>query len=119
MNTRVRQIRNTLGLTQEDFAKKIDLKRSSLAGIEAGAVNLTDRNIKAICNTFNVNENWLVSGEGEMFNTLQEDKELLDFVINALADKNQFIKDTFLTLARLDESEWAVIEKIINNLKAK
>nr|WP_278001828.1 hypothetical protein [Clostridium botulinum] len=54
-----------------------------------------------------------------MFNTLQEDKELLNFVINALADKNQFVKDTFLTLARLDESEWAVIEKIINSLKSK
>ncbi|KEI94399.1 transcriptional regulator (plasmid) [Clostridium botulinum A2B3 87] len=119
MNTRVKQIRNSIGLTQEDFAKKIDLKRSSLANIESGSVKLTERNIKTICNTFNVNENWLVSGEGEMFNTLQEDKELLNFVINTLADKNQFIKDTFLTLARLDETEWAVIEKIINNLKAK
>ncbi|MBO0558969.1 XRE family transcriptional regulator [Clostridium botulinum] len=112
-------MRNVIGLTQEDFAKKIDLKRSSLASIEVGAVNLTERNIKTICNTFNVNENWLINGEGEMFNTLQEDKELLNFVINALADKNQFVKDTFLTLARLDESEWAVIEKIINSLKSK
>lgn len=117
MRNRVKVLRKKLGLTQEDFARKIDLNRSSLANIEIGNVNLTERNIKKICKEFNVSEDWLRNCNGEMFNNLQEDKELLDFVINIMADKNEFVKKTFLTLARLDESEWTVIEKIINSLQ--
>ncbi|NEZ80360.1 XRE family transcriptional regulator [Clostridium botulinum] len=116
---RVKELRKHLNLTQQEFANKLHVSRSNIGNIENGIINLSERNIKDICKTFNVSENWLINGEGEMFNTLQEDKELLNFVINVLADKNTFVKDTFLTLSRLDQSEWAVIEKIINNLKAK
>ncbi|KEI12764.1 helix-turn-helix transcriptional regulator [Clostridium novyi] len=117
MRNRLKALRKELGLKQEAFAKRIDLNRSSLSNIETGNVNLTERNIKKICKEFNVSEKWLKTGDGEMFNTVQEDKELLDFVINIMADKDEFIKKTFLTLARLDESEWAVVKKIIKNLQ--
>lgn len=119
MNQRVREIRKHLNLTQEEFAEKIDLKRGGLANIELGNVNLTERNIKKICRQFNVNENWLRTGEGKMFNTMEEDKELLDFVINILADKDEFVRKTFLTLARLDEKEWDVIKNIMTKLQNK
>lgn len=119
MKDRLKLLRKKLGLKQESFAKSLDLSRSSLANIETGNVNLTERNIKKICKEFNVSEKWLRTGEGEMFNNLQEDKELLDFVINIMADKDEFIKKTFLTLARLDQSDWEVVKKIINGLKEK
>ncbi|ABQ23630.1 helix-turn-helix domain-containing protein [Clostridium kluyveri] len=119
MNDRLKKIRKELDLTQEEFASKIDLTRSGLASIEYGNVTLTERNIKKICRQFNVNENWLRTGDGKMFNTKEEDKELLDFVINILAEKDEFIRNTFLTLARLDEKEWDVIKKIMNGLKNK
>ncbi|KEI02888.1 helix-turn-helix transcriptional regulator [Clostridium botulinum C/D] len=117
MRTRLKKLRKSLNLTQENFAKKLDLNRSGIASIEAGNVNLTERNIKKICREFNANESWLRTGEGEMFNTVQEDKELLDFVINIMADKDEFIKKTFLTLARLSEEEWAVVKKIMKSLQ--
>jgi transcriptional regulator with XRE-family HTH domain len=119
MNDRLKKIRKELNLTQEEFAQKIDLSRSGFAGVEVGNAKLTDRNIKKICKVFNVNEHWLRTGEGEMFNTVEEDKELLNFVINIMADKDEFIKKTFVTLARLNDEEWAVIKKIINSLKNK
>lgn len=119
MNERVREIRKQLDLTQEEFANKIDLKRGGVTNIELGKVNLTERNIKKICNVFNVNEHWLRTGEGKMFNTVEEDKELLDFVINAMAEKDEFIKKTFLTLARLNDNEWDVVKKIIKSLQNK
>lgn len=118
-NERVKQIRKELNLTQEEFGEKIDLKRGGIASIELGNVGLTERNLKKICKVFNVNENWLRTGEGNMFNTLEEDKELLDFVINAMAEKDEFIKKTFLTLARLNDNEWDVIKKIIKSLQNK
>lgn len=119
MNDRLKKIRKELNLTQEEFAHKIDLSRSGLASIEYGSAQLTERNIKRICKQFNVNEYWLKTGEGKMFNTMEEDKELLDFVINILADKDEFVRKTFLTLARLDEKEWDVIKNIMTKLQNK
>lgn len=117
MKTRLKQLRKNLGMTQVEFAERIDLNRSGYANIELGHVNLTERNLKKICKEFNINENWLQTGEGEMFKSMEEDKELLNFVINILADKNEFIRKTFSTLARLEKSDWDVIEKIINSLQ--
>jgi len=117
MNTRLKELRKKIDLTQIEFSKRIDLNRSSYANIELGNVNITERNIKKICSEFNVNEDWLKNGNGEMFYSMKEDKELLNFVINILADKNEFVRKTFSTLAKLDKSEWAVIEKIINSLQ--
>lgn len=119
MNERIKAIRKELNLTQEEFGKKIDLTRGGISSIERGDVVLTERNIKKVCHEFNVNENWLRTGEGKMFNTMEEDKELLDFVINILADKDEFVRKTFLTLARLDEKEWDVIKNIMTKLQNK
>ncbi|MCD3223817.1 helix-turn-helix domain-containing protein [Clostridium botulinum] len=114
---RLKELRKNLNLTQQDFAKKLNMSRSNIGNIENGIINLSERNIKDICKIFNVNEDWLKTGNGEMFVTLQEDKELLDFVINVMANKDEFIKKTFLTLARLSEEEWAVVKKIMKSLQ--
>ncbi|EHN15880.1 helix-turn-helix domain-containing protein [Clostridium sporogenes] len=116
---RIRKLRKKLNLTQDEFSKKLNVSRSTIGNIEVGNIALSKRNIKDISRTFNVNENWLLNGTGNMFNTLNEDKELLDFVIRTLSEKNEFIKNTFLTLARLDDKEWDVVEKIINDLSRK
>ena len=71
MNSRIKKLRNSLGLTQLDFASKIGLK-SSISEIENGKAPITDRTIISICSVFNVNENWLRTGQGEMFNVLQK-----------------------------------------------
>lgn len=71
MNSRIKELRNSLGLTQLDFASKIGLK-SSISEIENGKAPITDRTIISICSVFNVNENWLRTGKGDMFNTLEK-----------------------------------------------
>ncbi|MCD3211784.1 helix-turn-helix transcriptional regulator [Clostridium botulinum C/D] len=114
---RLRELRKVLNLTQAEMAKKLGMSRSNIGNIENNIINLSDRNVRDICETFNINSEWLKTGKGEMFVKLQEDKELLDFVIKVMADKDEFIKKTFLTLARLDESEWAVVKKIMKNLQ--
>jgi transcriptional regulator with XRE-family HTH domain len=68
MQGRVKTIRKTLRLSQEEFAKKLGIKGASLSLIESGKNALTDQNIKLICMVFNVNESWLRTGTGEMFN---------------------------------------------------
>lgn len=68
MNTRIKELRNFLNLNQKDFGNSIGL-RSSISEIENGKAPITERTIIAICSKFNVNEEWLKTGEGEMFVT--------------------------------------------------
>lgn len=70
MNRRIYQLRNYLKLTQQEFANKIGLSHGSISDIEKGKAPITDRTILLICNIFNVNEEWLRTGNGEMLNII-------------------------------------------------
>lgn len=67
MNTRIKKLRKALDLTQQAFAEKIGLKQNSIALIESGKRNISDQAVLSICREFNVNEEWLRTGSGEMF----------------------------------------------------
>lgn len=70
MNERIKLLRKTLGLSGEKFGEKLGIKRSAVSDIERGRNNVSNQNIKSICREYNVNEDWLRTGNGEMFNTL-------------------------------------------------
>lgn len=67
INQRIRQVRQELNLSQAKFAKAISISNGYIAAIELGHRNVNDRIIKLICITFNIREEWLKSGEGEIF----------------------------------------------------
>lgn len=67
MNTRIKFLRKNSGLTQEKFAERIGLKQNSIALIESGKRNISDQAILSICREFGVREEWLRTGEGEMY----------------------------------------------------
>lgn len=117
MNTRIVELRKYIGITQEAFASQIGLTRSAIANIENGKRTITDRVASDICREFNVNSDWLHTGRGEMFNSIDPDAELAHLMGKILSSKNDFIKHTMLTLARLDEDEWDFIENLIKKIK--
>ena len=88
MNERVKAVRKSkeINLTLEKFGERLGLKKSTLSSIENGRNTLTDQNIKAICREFNVNENWLRTGEGNMFRELPEEEETATIVSDLLED---------------------------------
>lgn len=67
INERIRELRTTLGLNQRDFSAKSKIGHSTLAMFETGQRVPKDIHISQICQAFNVNEEWLRSGKGEMF----------------------------------------------------
>ena len=85
---RLRLVRKALNLNQIEFAKQIGLTQTSLSMIEVGNNTLTDKNIKLICATFNVSEQWLRNGKGEMFNASPSVKELGD-ILETLTPETQ------------------------------
>ena len=68
INERIRHLRkDELDLTQAEFASKLGLKQAGVSAIERDSVAVTDRTVKAICMVFNVREEWLRTGEGEVY----------------------------------------------------
>jgi transcriptional regulator with XRE-family HTH domain len=67
LNARIREVRETLRLSQVQFARVISLSPGYLAGVELGDRKANDRFVKLVCSSFNTNERWLRDGEGEMF----------------------------------------------------
>jgi len=103
MNTldRIRLVRKTLGLKQGEFASRIGLTQTALSMIELGKTALTDKNVKLICVTFAVDEEWLRNGTGEMFGPASPyEKELLAVFGKLSADTQEFILEMAQNLLR-------------------
>lgn len=67
INVRFKEIRNALNKSQKDIGDKLGLSNSGISNIENGVRSVTDKHIKLLVAAFNVNENWLRTGHGEMF----------------------------------------------------
>lgn len=118
MNIRIAEVRKAVNLTQEKFAAQLGLSRNFLWMIEKGDRVPSDRTIADICREFNVNEDWLRTGEGEMFNP--QDEKLAAFVGSLVADDSDRFKRRMVELlADLTPEEWKLLEKMAERLTKK
>lgn len=116
MNERIKFLRkNELNMTQKNFAEKINLKQNSLALIEAGRPT-SDRTIVDICREFNVNEEWLRTGTGEIFierPTDTIDKLCEEYNISAL------MRNVLITYTQLSDEGKLHVEDFIQSVVDK
>lgn len=125
MNERIKKLRKALDLTQQKFADKLCVKRNTVGQWEIGRNELTDATILSICREFNVNETWLRTGEGDMFEELTEQQKILKYTGLLLKDTDstvaKAIQTLIVTYEQLDDTSKATLEKIalqyIDNLK--
>ena len=73
---RIKDLRKTLEMTQSDFAVRIGLTQNTITKYETGLRSPSNQIVISICREFNVNEDWLRTGNGDMFNPISEDEEL-------------------------------------------
>lgn len=117
MNERIKELRKTLGLSQEAFADKIGIKGSAVSHLESGRRNITNQNINAICREFGVNEEWLRTGSGDMFEKMSRAEKAAQIVGAALGSGDEFILNTFIALGQLSPAEWELIKKFVDKIK--
>lgn len=116
-NERIKHLREHLGISQEKLGETIGLSKSGISSIENGNRSVTEKHIKLISTCFNVNEDWLRTGAGSMFNPMSEDEEL-DLYIGRISGSNdKFKKNLLKALCKLTEDEWDVLKKIISEMK--
>lgn len=109
---RIKELRKCLGLTQEKFAAQIGIKRNSLSQIEIGTNSLSPQNMLLICREWNVSEEWLREGTGEMFVSADRRQQLHAWADRVLADSPESFRYRFVNaLSRLPEEWWALTEQ--------
>ena len=117
MNNRIRAVRKAVDLTQQEFAQKIGSTQNILANYEIGRRNPSSSVINNICKTFNVNEEWLRTGDGEMFIQRSEEEEIANLVYDLLDPKDDDFYNAVLALVQayseLNDSSQQVIREMI------
>lgn len=117
---RVKELRKQVNLTQQAFADRLNLKRNTVGSYEVNVVEPSDRTISDICREFNVNETWLRTGEGEMFNQITQSEKLAAFLADITADEGDDFKRRFVEmLAELEPEDWKLLERMAKKLQKK
>lgn len=109
-------MRRSLDLTQTEFASRIGTTANVLTNYETGRRNPSSSVINNICKTFNVNEDWLRTGSGEMFLELSHDDEIAAFVNGLMQQESEsFRRRLIAALSRLDDAGWDALERLIED----
>ncbi|MGM9669743.1 MAG: helix-turn-helix domain-containing protein [Faecousia sp.] len=113
INGRFRDLRENLNLSQEEFARRINRTRSEIKNIEYEKTSPKEEIISSVCAAFGVNDYWLRTGQGEMFRPISRDTEIAAFMGDVMRGENDdFRRRLIAVLAKLDASEWELLEKM-------
>ena len=113
MNSRLKDIRKALRLTQKEFAARLGITDSGISRLEKGQNQLTDQLIRAICREYKVNYEYLKNGIGEMF------VEVPQTVVDELCeqyDLDDFDRIMLQEYLKLDESSRNVLKAYIRSI---
>lgn len=117
LKERIKQLRNVLGLTQQKFADRLGLKRQTIAAYEIGNIEPSDSTLLLICKEFCTNKEWLLTGNGEMFD-IPED-EVAAVVSDLLEEDNPFydlIVGIMKTYKKLDGKSQEALKNLSKEL---
>lgn len=112
MNERIKKLRQALNLSQDEFGKRLGVTRGAITNIELNKVEPKPLFVDLICREFNASENWIRTGEGEMFGEKTESEELAAFFGDLLKDEPDFRHRLIAAMSMLTLDEWKVLEKL-------
>lgn len=116
MKDRIKKIRKELDLTQQKFADRIGMKQNTIAQYEMGRTIPSDAIIFSICREFNVSEEWLRTGQGDIFMPRTRNQVITDFAGDLINEPESFKTRLIEGLAKLDPKDWEDIERIVLKL---
>ena len=120
MNNRIREVREHFKLTQTEFGERLGVSRDVIGNIEYNRLKNPKQKepiIKLICSTFGVNEIWLRSGEGDMFQAITEDEELDAYIGDVMHDEPEsFLRRLTLEMKNWAPEVWHMLEEICKRL---
>lgn len=120
MNNRMREIRKALKLTQAKFGEKIDAQQNHVASMELGRRDITEKTKKLICLQFRVNQEWLETGQGEMFKTDLEPDDIIE-LYSQIKDRIprrmlRQVKESLEKASTFTEKEWEALSILVDKI---
>ena len=116
MKERIKQLRQALDLTQEDFGKRVGLGKAAVSKIEKGLKGTTEQTLRSICREYGASYLWLTTGEGPMFE--DNDAALHIMVDRVMASENERVKSVFKSLGDFTEEDWRQVDQLLDKLLA-
>lgn len=119
MNERMKELRKAMGKSQEEFGKILGITKSGVSDIESGRRNVTEQHIIMLRNE-NVNEDWLRTGNGEMFIPETKDKQISKMLADVLkCEDSDFKKRLIVALSKMNDTGWNALEKFIDSITSQ
>lgn len=116
---RFKELRKALDIKQGDFAKELAISQGHASDIENGRKAVSNRIIEILSLKYSVNEEWLRTGNGDMFVPMTRSETIAKFAGELLKEEESFKKRLISALAKLDEKQWEVLESIVNEITKK
>lgn len=123
MKDRILSIIKATNITKTEFAKRLNVSQAFVSQMCSGVGNPSDRTISDICRIFRVSEQWLRTGEGDMFVPDTQRDKLNRFFQNVLATAPDERSAFVAALDDLPPEFWPIVAELAknyaNNLKDK
>lgn len=120
---RIGCLRKELKMSRRVFGEKLGVSESVIVNIEYDRLKRPEQKeslYKLMCREFNVDENWLRTGEGEMFKKLNRQQELAQLTATLFKEEEDSFKSRLImALAQLSEEEWELLEDISEKITKK
>ena len=117
MKDRIKEVRKYAELSQTKFAEKLKISRSAMSKLESGENTPSEQTISLICKEFNVREEWLRTGNGEMYN--EKDGTFTGLLAELEETDDEFIKSLITVYMGLDEDSKQALRKIADGMAEK
>ncbi len=118
-NERIKAIREYLQLTQEEFGNRIGSARNTIANYENGNRNPSNSVVLSICREFNVDENWLRTGNGEMLSEVPAEDEFFKAAAQISKSGDKFAMQAIIEYWKLDDVSKEVLRNYIYKIAEK
>lgn len=111
MNQRIKEVRRSLGLSQEEFGRRLGITKSAVSRIESSSNGASGQTVKSICREFSIDYAWLTTGQGEMF--AENDDQITKLIDTVLAGENEFARAIFRGFAQFSAEDWQQLHGLI------
>ena len=119
METRVKEVRKHLSMTQTEFGDALGVSRDVINSYERGRVTPTQTFLDLLCMKYGVDPIWMETGEGEMFRKPSEAERFAELAAKIQSDPNEFKKRVFYALSLMSDEGWAAFERAWNESEQK
>lgn len=117
MKDRIREARETLGLSQAQFAEKVGLTKNYISLVENGKRSLSARTVADICRIFGISEDWMLTGDGSIFEISPEAETTAEYLATVMKEFPETFRSRFIAATKnLTLEDWEDLARIAETL---